>query len=620
MATPAVFRTYGPDVRRLINRAFSSAAELPRGVVPGGTIAERLRRWPVHQLGTIALRNSGDSSQDGASLNLMEPAKYWVRALPQRCIVLGPLTELACANLPADENRRAEGRLIRAYERLYLRVPLPAEILDLLKTCAGEAGGADFVRWLDHAREVVMDTNGLDEATAARTRLRRHAVLQGAARQWTERCVSAAELMTDVLLLCSAAHADLAAAIRAASGGCVVDALADMTEAQSVFESALPLVIRPPRLEDAFEEAEHRLVLDYARSRQQPWCPLLVWGSGQAVEEPTTGVSHMGAAHVRSAVIANAASTIDARAEYRRIVSELESHVLGAHVHGVVRRLALVGAGHLSGLGMQRVLVTGATGAGKTHAAVALAKAIGQPYLLVDTSDITATGWMGADVGNVLDDLRDLARRASVPGVLLLDEVDKARADHSAAGVSREAKLNLMSSLLALLAGQPVVTGRGSDQIDTSQILVLGAGAFDGRFRDRPPTTAELVRWGWIHEFAARWGERVCVPMPGRAQAIELLQRSERSVENALNPLAASMQLRIVVPPEVAGYVADYWLRSGTDFRSASELLLATARRRMIEALEADIAGDVVLSPDDVSIPNSPRRGDDEGDADLVPT
>jgi hypothetical protein len=612
---------YGSDIRRLVDRAFSPAGELPRAVPPGGTIAERLQSWPVQRSGAFALRNAAVSLPQVPGLRLLNHAKYWVRALPHRLIVLGPLTEIACADIPAQEKLHAERRLIRVYERRYLRVPLPAEILDLLTSCAGEPGGADLVAWLDIARTVIMAAASVDAAMAARERLRHHALLKGAVGAWPERSVSAAELMTDVLVLCFAAHADLTAAVRAAEGGSVADSLAGMPEERSVFEAALPLLIRRVLTEGSFGEHERRLILDYARTRQPLRAPILRWpdDSGDAASDTQANRPRLHAPIVRSPGSTTAASAVDARAEYHRIVSELDRRILGTHAREVARRLALVGAGHLAGLRTQRVLLAGATGSGKTHAALALAEAVGEPYLIIDTSDITATGFLGGQIADVLDHLRDLTRSASVSGVLILDEIDKARADMTATGSSREAKLTLMHSLLALLSGQPVATNSGRDQIDTSRLLVIGTGAFDGRFRDRPPTTASLTRWGFIPEFAARWGERLCVPSPGRAQAIELLQRSERSVERTLNPLAAALQLRIVVPPEVAAYVADIWFRSGTDFRSASELLLTAARRRMVEALEADSTGDIVLTPDDVSFPSPPQAGEDEGDADDVP-
>lgn len=140
----------------------------------------------------------------------------------------------------------------------------------------------------------------------------------------------------------------------------------------------------------------------------------------------------------------------------------------------------------------------------------------------------------------------------------------------------------------------------GSHQLDTSRLLVIATGAFGGSFTTEPPSTDDLVRWGWIPELAARWGERLCLPSPTRSEAIELLRSSERSVGRRLAPLTAALAIRIQVPEEVLAYVADLWLRAGADYRSASEWLLTAARRRVIEMLEDGGAGTIVLAPDDV--------------------
>ena len=116
------------------------------------------------------------------------------------------------------------------------------------------------------------------------------------------------------------------------------------------------------------------------------------------------------------------------------------------------------------------------------------------------------------------------------------------------------------------------------------------------------------MRWGWMPELAARWGERLYLRPPGRAEAIELLRSSERSVARRLSPLMTALGIRIEVPEGVLAYVADVWLRGGSDYRTAAEWLLAAARQRLIDALERGEAGPQVLVPDGIPVP-APQRG-----------
>jgi hypothetical protein len=139
--------------------------------------------------------------------------------------------------------------------------------------------------------------------------------------------------------------------------------------------------------------------------------------------------------------------------------------------------------------------------------------------------------------------------------------------------------------------------------METAHLLVIGSGAFRGRFAAEPPTTEDLVRRGWMPELAARWGERICLSPPTRGEAIELLRSSERSVSRRLAPLTSALGIEIEVPEAVLAYVADLWLGSGSDYRSAAEWLLSAARRKLIDALERGETEGIVLAPDDVRPP-----------------
>jgi hypothetical protein len=139
--------------------------------------------------------------------------------------------------------------------------------------------------------------------------------------------------------------------------------------------------------------------------------------------------------------------------------------------------------------------------------------------------------------------------------------------------------------------------------METAHLLVIGSGAFRGRFAAEPPTTEDLVRWGWMPELAARWGERICLSRPTRGEAIELLRSSERSVDRRLAPLTSALGIEIEVPEAVLAYVADLWLGRGSDYRSAAEWLLSAARRKLIDALERGETEGIVLAPDDIRPP-----------------
>jgi chromosomal replication initiation ATPase DnaA len=73
---------------------------------------------------------------------------------------------------------------------------------------------------------------------------------------------------------------------------------------------------------------------------------------------------------------ANEQQPEDPRSTYRRLVAELQGRIVGTQNLELIRQLALLGVGHLNGVSGNRLLLVGATGSGKTHAARCLAEAI----------------------------------------------------------------------------------------------------------------------------------------------------------------------------------------------------------------------------------------------------
>jgi hypothetical protein len=158
--------------------------------------------------------------------------------------------------------------------------------------------------------------------------------------------------------------------------------------------------------------------------------------------------------------------------------------------------MALIGTAHFLGVERQRVLITGPTGSGKSHIARSLAEGLDRPLLEISVPDLTGTGWKGVDLPDALVSLQSQAGGSLAGAVLLLDEVDKVRADAEIDGNSREAKLNIQASMLALLSGQVVTPEIGRGQMETARMLVIGTASF-GDALTGVPTTDDLVRLGW---------------------------------------------------------------------------------------------------------------------------
>jgi hypothetical protein len=591
---------YAAALRQLVGRAFAPATPVPDAPLPGGSLPSRLVQSAEGQRELVTC-----SSVDGvtAPASMVDPAEYWERALPHRLILHGPLNDIADSELETEERGAVERRLLGVYYQRYNALPLPADLLTMLADHEADCPDDQIAERLEHARALIIPSPTAGEARRRRLHLRAEAIRRCADGTCSEHGTGIAELFVDVITLCEAARLDLEQAISltAAHGGSVsraMKALADRGDTE--LERLLPHLLSAKLTVDDFPSSERTQVLDLASRRKPP--PLesfLQRAEPSRRSSVTTTRNRKVEAPAADEVQPSSTQPQDPRALYQQIRGGLESRIIARA--DLCRRLALAGVAAVLGVKHQRILLCGCTGSGKSHAAAALADVLERPHLRIDMADVTATGWKGLDIPDVLDALAEKAGRDLNGSVLVLDELDKIRIEPGTEGNSLQAQVQLQASLLALIDGGITTTdGSAAHQLDTSGVLVIGTGAFGGEFISDPPTTDDLVHWGWIPEFAARWGERICLRPPTRAEARDLLEHSDRSVDSRLGPLTNALGIELIVPAQVIGYVVDLWFRSDADFRSASEWLLAAARSRLLDVLEGEGVTSIVLAPDDI--------------------